>query len=100
MSSSLYIAGPVIEFPQSGTVNVGDNFILKCEVRSSNPLLTNLTISLNGTVLVHSTTAPLEYIIVLPSLEDNGTIYQCMATNAIGVTTEDFELIVRGIYII
>ena len=90
----------MIEFPQSGTVNVGNNFTLKCEVRSTNPSLTNLTISLNGDVLVQSTTSPLEYIIVLPSLEDSGTVYQCMATNAIDVTTEDFELIVRGIYII
>ena len=96
----MYIAGPVIEFPLSETVNVGNNFTLKCEERSSNPPLTNLTISLNGDVLVQSTTAPLEYIIDMPSLEDSGTIYQCMATNAIGVTTEDFELIVRGIYII
>ena len=95
LSLSLCVAGPIVSFPDNGTVNLGSNLTLVCDVESNPPLMT-VSITLNGQVLVNSTSEPLEYTIVRPQLDDNGDIYKCIAVNEINTTIEKFTLTVRG----
>ena len=52
LSLSLCVAGPVVSFPETDTVNLGSNLTLVCDVESNPPLMT-VSITFNGDVLVN-----------------------------------------------
>ena len=79
------------------TVAVGDNVTLTCDTRRSDPPATTINITRDGNVLSSTDSSViLQYIIVHPTLEDNGAIYECTAVNDIGYTTKPVTLAVKG----
>ena len=95
-------AGPMVQFPGNVvTVNVGENRTLECNTAGSNPMATNITITVrrpgedNVTVDTIAGATILGFDIT-GNLSQNGSVYTCTAVNEIGPTSMSFTLVVRG----
>ena len=90
----------MVRFPRV-TVNVGENRTLECNTAGSNPMATNITITVRrpeeDTVTVGTTgdATRLEFDIT-GNLSQNGSVYNCAAVNEVGPTSMSFTLVVRG----
>ena len=78
---------------------MGENLTLSCDTSGSDPSVTaiNITRKSDGMVVADTTTATtLEYEVGNLSLDDNGTVYICVAVNEIGTNNASFTLKVIG----
>ena len=91
-----------MRFPRNvETFNDGEIRPLECNTAGSNPMATNITITLRRPgedIVTVGTTADakiLEFSIT-GNLSQNGSVYNCTAVNEIGPTSMSFTLVVRG----
>ncbi|CAI8027895.1 Protein sidekick-2, partial [Geodia barretti] len=98
------ISGPVVRFPDDVvTINVGDTEMLECNTAGSNPMATNITITVRrpgeanvtvGTMAGATTRLGFD---ITGNLSLNGSVYNCAAVNEVGPTSMSFTLVVRDV---
>ena len=99
-------AGPMVVFPMGVLfINVGKDINEMCNTEKSQPMATNITVTLkrpesSEIMTVASSNGSSQQIVMFDiptaNLSQNGTVYNCTAINSIGSTTVSFVLVVRG----